>query len=107
LFIEIDPKRFDINTPNQNKNEILMTKNGFIVIQSVAVKQGFGSFSVVSPLDFDTDANFLDIQLSSVLSLVGFNNSVCLIGIMKKPRTFFSDFFNYDIIGGTPTTARK
>jgi DNA mismatch repair protein MutL len=101
LFIEIDPKRIDINVhPTKTEIKFDDERTVYVVIQS-AVKQALGVSQVVSPLDFDTDANFLN-PANYNRNVVGGDtnkgeeNYVADEDNEDEPRTFFSDFSKYD-----------
>ncbi|WP_338766149.1 DNA mismatch repair endonuclease MutL [Bernardetia sp. ABR2-2B] len=93
LFIEIDPKKIDINVhPTKTEIKFDDERTVYVVVQS-AVKQALGVSQVVSPLDFDTDANFLNpsnySKNQSEGDSVDENNE-------EEPETFFSDFSKYN-----------
>ena len=98
LFIEIDPKKIDINVhPTKTEIKFDDERTVYVVVQS-AVKQALGVHQVVAPLDFDTDANFLN-PANYRNHLVGedtnkgnYNNEEN----EEEPRTFFSDFSKYN-----------
>jgi DNA mismatch repair protein MutL len=101
LFIEIDPKKIDINVhPTKTEIKFDDERTVYVVVQS-AVKQALGVSQVVSPLDFDTDANFLN-PANYNRNVVGedTNNGNENYSIdednEEEPRTFFSDFSKYD-----------
>ncbi len=90
LFIEIDPKKIDINVhPTKTEIKFDDEKTVYVVVQS-AVKQALGVHQVVSPLDFDTDANFLNpANYSKKQSDQNIQNE-------EQPQTFLSDFSKYE-----------
>lgn len=93
LFIEIDPKKIDINVhPTKTEIKFDDERTVYVVIQT-AVKQALGVSQVVSPLDFETDANFLN---PANYSKNQNNNFVIDEDNEEEPRTFFSDFSKYD-----------
>ncbi|AFM03076.1 DNA mismatch repair protein MutL [Bernardetia litoralis DSM 6794] len=93
LFIEIDPKKIDINVhPTKTEIKFDDERTVYVVVQS-AVKQALGVSQVVSPLDFDTDANFLN---PSNYSKNQNENYVVDENNDDEPKTFFSDFSKYD-----------
>lgn len=102
LFIEIDPKKIDINVhPTKTEIKFDDERTVYVVIQS-AVKQALGVSQVVSPLDFDTDANFLNPANYNRNSIdEDTNNGEDNDENEEEPRTFFSDFSKYDnVVGG-------
>jgi DNA mismatch repair protein MutL len=59
IYIEIDPKRIDINV-HPTKTEIKFEDEKIVyAIINAAVKKALGKNQVVSPLDFDLDANYM------------------------------------------------
>jgi DNA mismatch repair protein MutL len=59
IYIEIDPKKIDINV-HPTKTEIKFEDEKVIyAIINAAVKRALGKSHVVSPLDFDLDANYM------------------------------------------------
>ncbi|WP_338813504.1 DNA mismatch repair endonuclease MutL [Bernardetia sp. Wsw4-3y2] len=96
LFIEIDPKKIDINVhPTKTEIKFDDERTVYVVVQS-AVKQALGVHQVVSPLDFDTDANFLNPANYRNNVVGGDINHVEDEDNEEQPRTFFSDFSKYD-----------
>ena len=93
LFIEIDPKKIDINVhPTKTEIKFDDERTVYVVVQS-AVKQALGVSQVVSPLDFDTDANFLNPENYSKNQS---KNYLLDEENEEEPQTFFSDFSKYD-----------
>ncbi len=93
LFIEIDPKKIDINVhPTKTEIKFDDERTVYVVVQS-AVKQALGVSQVVSPLDFETDANFLN---PANYSKNQSENYIIDEDNEEEPRTFFSDFSKYD-----------
>ena len=101
LFIEIDPKKIDINVhPTKTEIKFDDERTVYVVVQS-AVKQALGVHQVVSPLDFDTDTNFLNPSNYAKNPNENFvidNNEDNKEDkeSNEEPRTFFSDFSKYD-----------
>ncbi|WP_291720554.1 DNA mismatch repair endonuclease MutL [Bernardetia sp.] len=100
LFIEIDPKKIDINVhPTKTEIKFDDERTVYVVVQA-AVKQALGVHQVVAPLDFDTDTNFLNP--SKYINKVDDKESNNSEGNDKnedstqQPRTFISDFSKYD-----------
>jgi DNA mismatch repair protein MutL len=59
IYIDIDPKRIDINV-HPTKTEIKFDDEKIVyAIINAAVKKALGKSHVVSPLDFDLDANYM------------------------------------------------
>ncbi len=96
LFIDIDPKRIDINVhPTKTEIKFDDERTVYVVVQS-AVKQALGVHQVVSPLDFDTDANFLNPANYAKNQNDNFVVSQNDEDNAEEPRTFISDFSRYD-----------
>ncbi|WP_375561699.1 DNA mismatch repair endonuclease MutL [Bernardetia sp. OM2101] len=95
LFIEIDPKKIDINVhPTKTEIKFDDERTVYVVVQS-AVKQALGVHQVVSPLDFDTDTNFLNPSNYHGNTL-DTNSGELEDENEEEPRTFLSDFSKYD-----------
>ena len=106
LFIEIDPKKIDINVhPTKTEIKFDDERTVYVVVQA-AVKQALGVHQVVAPLDFDTDTNFFNKVVGGDTD----NGDTGTVGnedtnnyenkdkekSTQQPRTFISDFSKYD-----------